>query len=402
MLRLGACASVEECLERVRAESERLASLGSAEWLMGIGVRVEGWREARWPTIQELDEATGGAGSRAAWLMSFDHHGLVANSAALAAAGFGNASADPQGGVLVRDRHTGRLTGVCLEAAAGLVRAAAPEPDVSERAGQVRAALADLERLGFTQVHDLLSPPWLGPLLAQMHDAGELRLGAGLFVPMADLASAVAGAHAWARPGVELLGGKVFVDGTLNSRTAWMLNDFADGLAGMERGTSLMTSPEIASALEQCWSKGYTLAAHAIGDGAVRACLDAAQHARAKGGRGGFRVEHCELIDAADVPRFAELGVTASVQPCHLLADIEALQRGVPDRLARVLPLRELIDAGLVPGRSLLFGSDVPIVRADPQDSVLAATRRGRIGGSVIGAQQAITEREAWACFGPS
>ncbi len=400
MLQLGDCTSAEDVLERVRTASRRLAGQGSTEWLMGVGVRVEGWKEARWPTIAQLDASTGGAGARAAWLMSFDHHGLVANSAALAAAGFCDASADPDGGVLVRDAVTGRLTGVCLEAAAAMVRMAAPEADQSERAGQVRAALADLRRLGFSEVHDLLSPPWLGPMLANMHDAGELQLGAGLFVPICDLATTAAGAHEWARSGLELFGGKVFVDGTLNSRTAWMLEDFADGMPGMKRGKALMTVEEICRSLEQCWSFGKSLAAHAIGDGAVRACLDAAERLRATGARGAFRIEHCELIDAADVPRFAELDVTASVQPCHLLSDIEALVRGVPNRLDRVLPLRELIDSGLVPGRSLVFGSDVPIVRADPGDSIQAAGRRQRAGGgAVIGAEQAISEPEAWACF---
>lgn len=400
MLQLGECTTVQECLERVRAETKRLEKIASTEWLMGVGVRVESWSDARWPTIAELDAATGGSGARAAWLMSFDHHGLVANSAALAAAGFVDACKDPQGGVLVRDPHTGRLTGVCLEAAAGLVRAAAPEADARERAGHVRAALANLEGLGFVEVHDLLSPPWLGPILAKLHDDGTLRHEAGLFVPIDELARAISDAKVWTRPGVKLLGGKIFVDGTLNSRTAWMLHDFADGHAGMKRGKALMTPSDIAAALEKCWSTSHALAAHAIGDGAVRACLDAAEMVRAGGGRGQFRVEHCELIDARDVPRFAELEVTASVQPCHLLADIEALERGVPDRLDRVFPLRDLIDSGLVPGRTLLFGSDVPIVRADPADSIQAATRRGRAGGSVIAAPQAISEQEAWACFG--
>lgn len=400
MLQLGECTTVQECLERVRAESNRLATIGSTEWLMGVGVRVESWSDARWPTIADLDAATGGPGARAAWLMSFDHHGLVANSAALAVAGFVDGCQDPQGGVLVRDPHDGRLTGVCLEAAAGIVRAAAPEADARERAGHVRAALANLQGLGFVEVHDLLSPPWLGPILAQMHDEGELHLDVGLFVPMEELTQALVQARTWARPSVKLLGGKVFVDGTLNSRTAWMLHDFADGLAGMKRGKALMTPQQIAAALKLCWSTGHTLAAHAIGDGAVRACLDAAEMVRGQGGRGEFRIEHCELVDAQDVPRFAKLDVIASVQPCHLLADIEALQRGVPDRLKRVFPLRELIDSGLAPGRTLLFGSDVPIVRADPADSIQAATRRGRAGGSVIAAEQAISEQEAWACFG--
>jgi predicted amidohydrolase YtcJ len=110
------------------------------------------------------------------------------------------------------------------------------------------------------------------------------------------------------------------------------------------------------------------------------------------------------LIDETDVPRFTRLGVIASVQPCHLLYDIEALHRGLPHRLDRVLPLRELIDAGLEPGRGLIFGSDVPIVRADPKDSIRAATHRrseAHTPEQAVGLGQRLTEAQAWDCFEP-
>jgi predicted amidohydrolase YtcJ len=116
-----------------------------------------------------------------------------------------------------------------------------------------------------------------------------------------------------------------------------------------------------------------------------------------------LRIEHSELVDAADVPRFAALGVIASVQPCHLLTDIDVLRRQLPHRLDRVLPLRELIDAGCEPGRGLIFGSDAPIVRPHPEDSIQAAVHRRRAGmrpDEAVAFGQAISEAEAWACFG--
>ncbi|MEO0716499.1 MAG: amidohydrolase family protein, partial [Planctomycetota bacterium] len=115
-----------------------------------------------------------------------------------------------------------------------------------------------------------------------------------------------------------------------------------------------------------------------------------------------FRVEHAELLDESDVPRFAAMDVVCSVQPCHLLTDIEALRRLVPDRLDRVLPFRELIDAGCAPGELLWFGSDAPIVHPEPQDSIDAATLRRRPGmpeADAIALGQALTESEAWAAF---
>ncbi len=90
------------------------------------------------------------------------------------------------------------------------------------------------------------------------------------------------------------------------------------------------------------------------------------------------------------------------MQPCHLLADVEALERSLPHRLHRVLPLRDLLDAGLVPGRTLIFGSDVPIVPADPADSITAATLRRRPHdppSRAIAPHQAISEKTAWECF---
>jgi predicted amidohydrolase YtcJ len=201
-------------------------------------------------------------------------------------------------------------------------------------------------------------------------------------------------------PGIRVVGAKIFVDGTLNGRTAWMLHPYADGRPEHPSGMQLMPVTEICEAIEACMASNLQLAAHAIGDAAVRAVLDAAERVRAP--RGSVRIEHAEVIDEADVPRFVELGVIASVQPCHLLYDIEALRRACPDRLDRVLPLRELIDSGLTPGRDILFGSDTPIVRPNPEDSILAATNRGRVGMALaegIAPGQAISEEVAWACF---
>lgn len=158
----------------------------------------------------------------------------------------------------------------------------------------------------------------------------------------------------------------------------------------------------IAEAIRAADRLGVPIAAHAIGDAAVRAVLDALEQVRPAAR--GHRIEHAELIDHADIPRIVrlrdELGLTISVQPCHLLTDIEALERALPDRLGRVLPLRELLDAGLMPGRDLLFGSDVPIVRPHPQDSLRAAIHRSREDSAAIAPEQAISEQEAWACFG--
>lgn len=396
MLNLASCRSLAECLDSVRCACERMRAGRSTDWLMAIQMRVEAWDEPRWPTRHDLDRASP---DRPCWVLSFDHHSLAANSSALAAAGLADASPDPIGGVLVRSA-SGSLTGVCLESAAGLVRAAAPDPSRDELKAHVRTALIDLVHHGFVEVHDLLAQAWLPEVLSELYDEGSLPMRVGLFAPMDGVDTMARSRASWGRPGLELLGGKVFVDGTLNARTAWMLTPYADGMAGHPRGTPLMTREAIAGAITKCRGHGLGLAAHAIGDGAVRACLDAVGLAGFLSGAPTVRIEHAELVDESDVPRFAAMGVVASVQPCHLLADIEVLERALPDRLGRVLPLREMIDSGLVPGRSLVFGSDTPIVRPDPVDSIQAAVGRGRADApGRIAREQAITPAEALAAF---
>ncbi len=420
MIALDGCRTLDECLD-VLEKTARQRGMGAAGggWLLARGARPESWPEHRWPTRTELERVC------PEWpvvIWCFDHHALCANARALAMAGVTRATPDPAGGVVERDA-AGEPTGVMLEGATRLVWSKVPEPTRAERKEHVRLALEDLASKGFVEAHDMLSHDWLGPVLTELrHEAGAdgLPCSVWLYPLVEDLERAVAGRGAWESAEVRLAGGKIFTDGTINSRTAWMLEPFADPIPAHPCGTALMSVAQIAEGIRACTRHGMHLAAHAIGDGAVRACLDAAEIVKregaegrsgrgAKGGAarvdvpGALRIEHAELIDEADVPRFAELGVVASVQPCHLLADIEALRRLLPHRLGRVLPLRELIDAGCGPGELMWFGSDTPIVRPDAEDSIQAAVHRRRVGmdaSDAIGLGQAIGEGEAWACYG--
>jgi predicted amidohydrolase YtcJ len=389
MLDLSSCTTRADALDRIERHAAAMTREPAAEWLLGFGLRVNGFTDdPRWPHRLDLDRIARGL---PACIMSFDHHSVVASSAVLTACGIGPSSADPPGGVICRDA-SGTPDGVLLEAAAIRAWNAAPQPDASQWRRYVEAGLADLASHGFTEVHDLLSPSWLGPLLAALDDQGRLPVRVRLHAPLDSLeAQARAG---WSHDRVRLAGGKVFADGTLNSRTAWTLVPFRDPLPGHPCGTPLMDRLSLAAAMRRAHALNLGLAVHAIGDGAVRTTLDAA----ADVGGGGFigdlprlRVEHAELIDPDDVGRFAAMEVVASVQPCHLLADAPVLARQFPDHAHRVLPLRRLVDSGCEPGRLLWFGSDTPIVRPHPEDSMLAATRRDP--------SHALTRSECLACF---
>jgi predicted amidohydrolase YtcJ len=364
-----------------------------------VGARVEAWHGARWPTLAELDSA---AGAACCVIRSFDHHAGVANSAALRAAGLRPGMRVPPNGEVVADAG-GRATGLLAEQAAWAAWSAAPEPTYEERIGHLRAGVEHLHRLGFIEVHDMFSQEWLGPGLARLEGDGALPVRVWLYAPVE--AAGAFETRAWESERVRFAGLKAFADGTLNSRTALMLSPY-EGSDGW-RGKAMMTEGELDAAMERAAGMGAGLAVHAIGDAAVRMVLDAWE-ARgrcaplAANGTPSLRVEHAELIDGADVPRFARLGVTCSVQPCHLLYDIEVLRRALPDRLERVLPLRELIDSGCRPGELLWFGSDAPVVPADPMDSVNAALRRRRDGMAereAIAWGQRIEAPEAWAAF---
>jgi len=390
MCDLSGCRSAEGMLDRLAGHPAEASG-----WVLGHGARPEAWDEVRWATRRELDAACAGR-PVVAWC--FDYHALVASTRALELAGI-DAGRAIAGGVIETD-GAGEPTGLVLERAALAVWDAVPEPGEDERRAHVRAALCDLASLGYAEVHDLKTQAWVPGVLAELESAGELACDVVCWALVGGLGPLASARGSYESDRVRLGGGKVFTDGTLNSRTAWMLEPYADAPADRPRGVAMMSAPEIDAGVRACDALGVAMAAHAIGDGAVRAVLDSIERVRPR--TPGFRVEHAEVIDGADVPRFAELGVVCSVQPCHLLADVEALRRAVPDRLDRVLPLRELIDSGLEPGQGVVFGSDVPIVRADPGDSIRAAVHRRREGtpeSEAIALSQAITEPEAWACF---
>lgn len=405
---LDRCASVAQCLDFIRQAAAKARAAGPGAWARLTGARVEAWAEARWPTRAEIDDA---AGDVPCAVMSFDYHHVAAGTAALRAAGILDQPAE-LAPLIDRDAR-GELTGLVREEAAYRVWRAAPEPAPAQRRGMILAALDHLSAMGCVEVHDLHSQTWLPDVLADLDRAGQLRLNVRLYPAARDLAAMHARRAAFEGPRLRLAGGKIFADGTLNGRTASMIHRYALPIPDHPRGHCMVSPAAMDEAVRLADGLGLHLAVHAIGDGAVRMVLDSIERVRPRSR--GWRIEHAEIVDAMDVPRFKALGVTCSVQPCHLLADIETLSKYLPHRLPRVLPLRELIDSGLKLGSigddasgaepGLVFGSDVPVVRANPEDSLQAAVFRRRPGepeSEMIAPKQAITLDEAWACFAPS
>ena len=423
---LALCTSLAECLALIRdaAAKAKLNGRGQGDWLRFAAAHNNNWPEARWPTPAELEAAAGGL---PCVVRSFDHHTAVCNVAALDAAGLTPGQAVPANGI-VEVNEAGDFTGVLHEQAAKKVWGSGPEPTHEQMRDGLRRALANLAALGFAEVHDMLAPPLLPRLLAELATAGVVLPKVRMYCAPEHADEFVSTQGQW--PGGVVFGGmKLFADGTLSSRTALMVHRYSEPLAGASRGRCMTAPGAIGQTLARCHELGVGLAVHAIGDGAVKMVLDCVE--RLDGQLAGaprrcrVRIEHAEIVDKPDVTRFVRLKVDCSVQPCHLLCDVESLKRFVPHRLDRVLPLRELLDAGLVPGRlgvdvvagdgqgdeveavcaapaGLVFGSDVPIVRAEPEDSVYAAVYRRRANmsaGEALAPGQAISEAEAWKCF---
>ncbi|MGE3107097.1 MAG: amidohydrolase [Phycisphaerales bacterium] len=399
LLDLSGCRSVGACLRDLANLARRAEHHDPRHtrdgWVLAFGARVESWNEQRWPTRRELDEASGPP----CVIMSFDHHSAGANSGAMRLAGL-----DPA-------QHPG----VLLEGDAYRAWNAAPEPSRDQRKRHVLASLSALAGLGVVEVHDMLSQDWLGPILGELAADGALPVQCVWLYPPVNAFDPAR--HEWESERVRLAGAKVFADGTLNSRTALMLHDYREPIQGLPRGQTMASAAELDAALLKVSAARGHLAVHAIGDAAVRSVLDAIERVNPRADDLGIRarIEHCELIDEADIPRFARLGVVASLQPCHLLYDIEALTRYLPHRLDRVLPIRELLESGCAAGMltadqrragagEVWFGSDVPIVRANAEDSVEAATRRSRADAPAltVAAAQRIDEATAWRCFEPA
>ena len=358
-------------LEKARSLEDALAAVAGAvggtapgAWLRGLGWRDAGWAEP--PDRWALDRVTGDVPTA---LTSKDYHSLWLNSAALARAD----DLEAAGGVVERDAR-GEPTGVIRESAAWAFRDRHSRPSVDE----LVEAAADGVRLansrGVTAIHD--KDGWLGSLdvFQRLRERDGLRLRVWQSVP-----------HEWLPHLAELglrsgfgddllrLGYlKVFMDGTLGSATARLL----DG-----SGVEITSAAELEGIVRRAAAAHFPVAVHAIGDAANRAALDAFAASRDAWAPRGLRprIEHAQLLAPEDVARFAEIGVAASVQFSHAPSD-----RDLADRLWEgrdgAYAFRSLLDAGA----TLANGSDAPVEELDPLAGIAAGVRR------------TIDEREAW------
>jgi len=352
--------SLDDALQRVAAHRPR------GEWIRG-----HGWRDAEWaehPSRAALDTVTG---KRPAALWSKDYHSLWLNTAGLARA---NGDLQVPGGVVEHD-EAGEPTGILREESAWRFRDEHVTVSEEEWVAATREGLRVAAERGVGAIHD--KDGWLGAhgIFGRIHESGGLTLRVWQSLPL-DQVDRLAELGLRSRIGDDYLRLgylKTFMDGTLGSQTAWLL----DG-----SGVCITSGEQLAEGVRAAAAAGWPVAVHAIGDRANREALDAFEATRDAWQPLGLRqrIEHAQCVDPADLRRFAELGIACSVQFSHAPSDRDLAARFWPERLDGAYAFRSFLESGAV----LANGSDAPVEELDP------------LAGIAAGVLRTIDERPAW------
>jgi len=388
--------SAQQAASRV---NEFASALPEGEWVEGRGWDQNKWTPSTFPDRLVLDEKTA---SRPVALRRVDGHALWVNTVALERAGITADTADPPGGRIVRD-ETGRATGVLIDAAMALVTSKIPSPSPGMVRRRILKAAEVAVSHGLTGVHEMGIAPAVADVYGALADQGRLPLRVYGYLGGSEsvLASLSTRVHGVDRNGAErfiLRGVKVFADGALGSRGAALLEPYRDEPGN--KGLWVRTPEQLQAIALAVAEAGWQLATHAIGDAANRAVLDAyAKAYKQFPGDLRFRVEHAQVVSKEDLPRFAKLGVIASMQPTHATSDMAwALDRVGPERAAGAYAWKSLLASGV----RLVAGSDFPVERVPPLRGIYAAVTRqdgrGQPSGGFFPAQR-LSLKEAIRAF---
>ena len=357
------CRSREELLARLEA---RAGQTPAGEWVEAGGWGEGSWDDPRLPTLDALDRASQG---RPTLLSRADLHSVLVNRAALERAGIDRDTPSPAGGLIERGAD-GELTGRVLDLAISMVSRVVPTPTVEQQEAALLEATRRLHRWGIVGVCDQrIKDQSDGSLALALYR--KLRLPLRIHCNLA--------AHQLG-PGLEPFGSgddwirighvKFFADGSLGSRSARMREPYLQaGTAEGGRGLWLTPPHELLAGFREARRWGFPISVHAIGDEAIGAVLDAFE---AIGPGPLDRIEHLQILDPADLERVARSGITASMQPVHLLDDRAISTRWLGERSQGYYRLASLERAGV----RLAFGSDAPVATADPWLGLRAAVER--------------------------
>jgi predicted amidohydrolase YtcJ len=374
-VRLEGTTSLDEALARVAAA---VGDVPPGRWLRGLGWRSGDWSPAVEPTKEALDAVTGDVPVA---LMARDYHSLWLNSAALAHA---NGELQVPGGVVERDEQ-GEPTGVLREECAWHFRDRHVRPTHDEMVEASRAGIRLANGRGVTAVHD--KDGWLGALAVfqelRREESLTLRVWQSLPHDHVDRLAELGISSGLGDDLVRVGYIKAFMDGTLGSQTARLL----DG-----SGVEITSRAELEDIVRRSARAGFPVAVHAIGDLANREALDAFEATRTEWSGLRPRIEHAQLLSKEDVPRFAALGVTASVQFSHAPSDRDLADRFWAGKTEHAYAFRSLLDSGA----TVVNGSDAPIEELDPLAGIRAGVLRTIDDRGPWHSEQAVTVAQAF------
>jgi predicted amidohydrolase YtcJ len=398
--------SPAEFRERIGAFA---ATLPKGRWITGGDWDHENWTPPQLPTRAWIDAVTP---DHPVFVNRLDGHMALANSLALRLAGLSRQSADPPGGAIVRDAR-GEPTGLLKDAAMQAVERVIPQPSPEELAGALGAAMRHAAENGVTSVQDMSVSPEILAVYQKLLARGELTLRIYGFQPLAtwERLAGIGLRAGFGNHQLKIGGMKGFADGSLGSATALFFEPYLDapdssGLASEE----MIPESKLAGRILGADRAGLQLAVHAIGDRANQIVLGMFQTALRQNGLPDrrFRIEHAQHLQPKDIPRFASLGVIASMQPYHAIDDGRWAEKRIgPERAKFSYAFRSLAEAGT----TLAFGSDWPVAPISPLLGIYAAVTRATLDGrhpggwvpeqkiSVAQAIRAYTLGSAYAAF---
>src|SRR5438552_13637675 len=391
-------------LEDVLAEvQERVTKTEPGKWVTGRGWIETCWKPPQFPTRTDLDKI---APKNPVFLTRADGHAAIANSAALKMAGITRDTPNPFGGEILKDQTSGEPTGMLLDNAMDLINV--PPPIKAERE---RAFLVGVDReikLGWCEIQNAGSELSDQAIIRRVFDAGKIKLRVvnaawGPGEPAQKLLQNGPTLNAYGHRFTQRTI-KVIFDGALGSRGAALLAPYSD--KPDTSGYLTQKESELAPMFEQALRRGIQVETQAIGDRANRIILDLYERAlqsvspdQRKIREPRWRVEHAQILSAQDLPRFAKLGVIASMQPSHAISDLFfAPARLGLDRLAGAYAWNSLLKTGAI----ICGGSDAPIERGEPMIEFYAAVVRKSIrgeSGEGWHPEQAVSREEALKMF---
>lgn len=386
-------ATPEEFARRIAAFAGKLAKGG---WVLGGDWDHELWPSAPLPRREWIDSLTA---ATPVFVSRLDGHMALANTAALRLAGVTRATKDPPGGLIVREPRTGEPTGVLKDAAMALVERVIPGASLEEKLSAARAATKHAASLGVTSVQDMSAGADLR-VYQMLMERGELltRIYAATPAAQWERLAQTGLRRAFGSPMLRTGALKAFADGSLGSTTALFDEPYNDApqTSGLP-SDEMMPPGKMEARILGADKAGLQICVHAIGDRANAEILGMFERAIAANGPGDrrFRIEHAQHLRPGDLPRFAALGVIASMQPYHAADDGRWAEKRIgPARIQTTYAFRSLLDAGAV----LAFGSDWTVAPLDPLLGIRAAVTRQTIDGRNPGGwvpRQKITVEEA-------